>query len=88
MPGTCLMYDFSVPKFERFVAGNLPSLLHNSQTPEFLKKTFYQALDILGRVYKPEDFPQARSKGIKALLTQMVRKLRDKQIPMGRLAST
>ena len=56
-----------------------------SQTPEFLKKTFYQALDILGRVYKPEDFPQARSE-IKGLLTQMVRKLRDRQIPMEELA--
>jgi DNA polymerase I len=56
-----------------------------SQTPEFLKKTFYQALDILGRVYKPEDFPQARSE-IKGLLTQMVRRLREKQIPMEELA--
>ncbi len=56
-----------------------------SQTPEFLKKTFYEALDILGRVYKPEDFPQARSE-IKGLLTQMVRRLRDRQIPMEELA--
>ncbi len=56
-----------------------------SQTPEFLKKTFYEALDILGRVYKPDDFPQARSE-IKGLLTQMVRKLRDRQIPMEELA--
>ena len=55
-----------------------------SQTPLFLKNTFYQALDILGRVYKPEDFPQARSE-IKGLLTQMVRRLRDKQIPMEEL---
>ena len=44
-----------------------------SQTPEFLKKTFYEWLDILGTVYAPEDFERARSE-TKALLTKMVSK--------------
>ncbi len=56
-----------------------------SQTPEFLKKTFYQALDVLGRIYKPEDFEQARAE-IKGLLTQMVRRLREREIPLEDLA--
>jgi len=85
MPGTCLMYDFSVPKFERFVAGNLPSLLHNSQTPEFLKKEFYEMLDILGNVHSQGDFVQAKSR-IKDLLTDMVASLRDRRIPIADLS--
>ena len=56
-----------------------------SQTPEFLKKAFYQSLDILGTVYAQEDFERARRE-IKALLTQMVSKLRNKEIPMEELA--
>ncbi|MBI2649400.1 MAG: hypothetical protein HYW93_07105 [Thaumarchaeota archaeon] len=83
--GKCKMYDFSVPKYERFVAGNLPTLLHNSQTPEFLKKTFYEALDILGKVYGPSDFERARA-NIKGLLTSAVSKLRNREIPVDQLA--
>jgi DNA polymerase elongation subunit (family B) len=56
-----------------------------SQTPEFLKSTFYQSLDILGRVYAPEDFEHARSE-IKTLLTQMVAKLRNKEVSLDDLA--
>ena len=56
-----------------------------SQTPEFLKKAFYQSLDILGTVYAPEDFERARRE-IKALLTLTVSKLRNKEIPMDELA--
>ena len=85
LPGSCRMYDFSVLRHQRFIAGNIPSLLHNSQTPEFLKTTFYQSLDILGRVYAPEDFEHARSE-IKALLTQMVSKLRNKEVSLDDLA--
>jgi len=81
----CVMYDFSVPGSERFVAGNLPSLLHNSQTPEFLKKAFYQSLAILGTVYATEDFERARRE-IKTLLTQTVSRLRNREIPMDELA--
>ena len=56
-----------------------------SQTPEFLKKAFYQSLDILGTVYATEDFERARRE-IKALLTQTVSKLRNKEIPLDELA--
>lgn len=56
-----------------------------SQTPEFLKKAFYQSLDILGTVYAPQDFERARA-SIKSLLTQMVSNLKNKQIPMEELA--
>jgi len=85
LPGTCTMYDFSVPAFERFVAGNLPTLLHNSQTPEFLKKTFYQALEILGGVQGPEDFERART-SIKQLLATMILRLKNKDIPIEELS--
>ncbi len=85
VPGSCMMYDFSVPGSERFVAGNLPSLLHNSQTPEFLKKAFYECLAILGTVYAPEDFERARRE-TKALLTKMVSSLRNKEISLDELS--
>ncbi len=79
------MYDFSVPGTERFVAGNLPTLLHNSQTPEFLKKTFYDALEILGRVQTSADFERARG-SIRELLTTMILRLRNRSIPIEELA--
>jgi len=85
VPGSCTMYDFSVPEFARFVAGNLPTLLHNSQTPEFLKQTFYSALDILSKVQSPDDFERARS-SIKELLSKTVTNLRDKKLPVSELA--
>ncbi|HVB94983.1 MAG TPA: DNA polymerase domain-containing protein [Nitrososphaerales archaeon] len=81
LPGSCVMYDFSVPGAERFVAGNLPTLLHNSQTPEFLKKEFYEMLDILVNVYSTDDFVQAKAR-IKKLLTDMVASLKERKIPI------
>ncbi len=56
-----------------------------SQTPEFLKQTFYQALEILSRVQTADDFERARS-SIKELLGGMVSKLRAREIPMTDLA--
>ncbi|MDG6920012.1 MAG: DNA-directed DNA polymerase I [Nitrososphaerota archaeon] len=81
------MYDFSVPTFERFVAGNIPTLLHNSQTPEYLKKIFYETLDILSSVKNPEDFERARAR-TRELLTRMVSDLRGRRIPVSELAFT
>jgi len=85
LPGSCTMYDFSVPKVERFVAGNLPTLLHNSQTPEYLKETFYSALDILSRVQTAEDFERARA-SIRELLTGMIGNLKGRKVPVDKLA--
>src|SRR3989454_6465301 len=85
LKGSCRMHDFSVPGTERFVAGNLPTLLHNSQTPEFLKKTFYDALEILGRVQTSTDFERARG-SIRELLTTMILRLRNRSIPIEELA--
>ena len=81
VPGSCVMYDFSVPRTERFVAGNLATLLHNSQTPEYLKSEFYQMLDILSAVYSQSDFNQAKAR-IKKLLTDMVASLKDRKVPI------
>jgi DNA polymerase elongation subunit (family B) len=50
-----------------------------SQTPEFLKKEFYEMLDILGNVYSQDDFRLAKSK-IKKLLTDMVASLKERRI--------
>ncbi|MGD0638549.1 MAG: DNA-directed DNA polymerase I, partial [Nitrososphaerales archaeon] len=52
-----------------------------SQTPEFLKKAFYECLAILGTVYAPADFERARRE-TKALLTKMVSSLRNKEISL------
>jgi DNA polymerase, archaea type len=87
LPGKCVMYDFSVPGLERFVAGNLPTLLHNSQTPEYLKKVFYETLDILSQVKTPEDFERAR-KNTRDLLTGMISNLKGKKVPVQDLAFT
>ncbi len=56
-----------------------------SMTPEFLKKIFYEALDILGKVYGPQDFERARA-SIKALLTRTVSQLRNREIPVDQLS--
>jgi DNA polymerase, archaea type len=58
-----------------------------SQTPEYLKKTFYETLDILSAVKTPEDFESARAR-TKALLTKMVNDLRGKRVPVADLAFT
>jgi DNA polymerase I len=81
------MYDFSVPTLERFVAGNLPTLLHNSQTPEYLKKIFYQTLDILSGVKNPDDFEKARA-STKELLAKMISDVKGKRVPVQDLAFT
>jgi DNA polymerase I len=52
-----------------------------SQTPEYLKREFYEMLDILGNVYSQDDFAQAKSK-IKKLLTDMVTSLKERKIPI------
>jgi hypothetical protein len=80
-----MMYDFSVPGTERFVAGNLPTLLHNSQTPEYLKKIFYETLDILRGVKTPDDFERARAR-IRELLTKMINDLKARRVPVPDLA--
>lgn len=87
MPGRRVMYDFSVPTFERFVAGNIPTLLHNSQTPEYLKKMFYETLDILSSVKSPQDFERARA-NTRDLLTRMISDLKGKKVPVQDLAFT
>src|SRR5882762_8440085 len=56
-----------------------------SQTPEFLKKEFYEMLDILGNVYSQDDFRLAKSK-IKKLLIDMVASLKDRRVPIDDLS--
>lgn len=56
-----------------------------SQTPEFLKKVFYDALEILRGVKSQEDFDFARER-IKNLLYETFSKLRNKKIPLSELA--
>ncbi len=56
-----------------------------SQTPEFLKKTFYDALQILSEVKSKEDFDRARER-IRDLLSSTVSNLRGKKIPIEQLA--
>ena len=85
--GSVTMYDFTVPGFERFVAGNLPTLLHNSQTPEYLKQTFYDTLGILSSVKNPQDFEKARA-DTKNLLTKMITDIKGKKVPVQDLAFT
>ena len=52
---------------------------------EFLKKEFYEMLDILGNVYSQDDFRQAKS-NIKKLLTDMVASLKDRRVPIDDLS--
>jgi len=85
--GSAIMYDFTVPGFERFVAGNLPTLLHNSQTPEYLKRVFYDTLGILSSVKTPQDFERARV-DTKNLLTKMITDIKGKNVPVQDLAFT
>ncbi len=56
-----------------------------SQTPEYLKQTFYQTLDILSKVQSAEDFERARA-NIRALLTEMISKLKGKKVRVEDLA--
>jgi len=56
-----------------------------SQTPEYLKQTFYKALDILSRVQTAEDFERART-SIKELLTGMIGNLKGRKVAVEDLA--
>jgi DNA polymerase elongation subunit (family B) len=56
-----------------------------SQTPEYLKKTFYDALGILSSVKTPEDFERARS-SIRELLSGMISNLKGKKVRVEDLA--
>jgi DNA polymerase I len=56
-----------------------------SQTPDFLKQTFYEALGILSRVKTESDFEKARADS-KALLTRMITQLKNSQVPVEQLA--
>ena len=56
-----------------------------SQTPEYLKKTFYDALAILSEVKTPEDFENARAR-VRELLTKMISNLKGKKVPVEELA--
>ena len=58
-----------------------------SQTPEYLKKIFYSALDILRSVKSAEDFEKARA-DIRKLLTGMISDLQGKRVPVPELAFT
>jgi DNA polymerase I len=56
-----------------------------SQTPEYLKKNFYDALEILSGVRSPDDFERARAR-TRELLTNMVNNLKGKKVPVADLA--
>jgi len=85
MSGSQIMYDFSVPKYERFVAGNLPTLLHNSHTPPFIRSLFYELLDILSKVESEKDFEEAKKK-ISEKIAICAVKVKEKKIPIAELA--
>ncbi|MGD1055482.1 MAG: DNA-directed DNA polymerase I [Nitrososphaerales archaeon] len=56
-----------------------------SQTPDFLKQTFYEALGILSRVQTESDFEKARA-DTTALLSRMITRLKNRQVPVEQLA--
>ena len=56
-----------------------------SQTPEYLKQTFYKTLDILSSVQSAEDFERARAE-TRRLLTSMIGDLKGKKVPVSDLA--
>jgi DNA polymerase I len=56
-----------------------------SQTPQFIKDSFYKTLDILSRVKTKDDFESAREE-IMTLLKSDYNRLREHQIPMDELA--
>ena len=58
-----------------------------SATPEYLKKVFYQTLEILSSVKNPDDFERARS-STKELLGKMLSDLKGKKVPVNDLAFT
>jgi DNA polymerase elongation subunit (family B) len=56
-----------------------------SQTPEYLKRTFYKTIDVLSSVKSPEDFERARA-SIRELLTSMITGIKGKKVPVADLA--
>ncbi|MDE1853555.1 MAG: ribonuclease H-like domain-containing protein [Thaumarchaeota archaeon] len=58
-----------------------------SQTPDYLKKIFYETLDILSSVKSAEDFERARA-STRELLTRMISDLKGKKVPVQDLAFT
>jgi DNA polymerase I len=56
-----------------------------SQTPQFIKDSFYKTLDILAKVKTKDDFESAREE-IKTLLKSDYARLKERQIPMDQLA--
>jgi len=58
-----------------------------SHTPEYLKKVFYETLNILSQVKTSEDFERARL-GTKELLSKMISDLKGKKVPVQELAFT
>ncbi len=58
-----------------------------SQTPEYLKRVFYDTLDILSSVKTPQDFEKART-DTKNLLTKMITDIKGKKVPVQDLAFT
>jgi DNA polymerase elongation subunit (family B) len=58
-----------------------------SQTPEYLKEIFYQALGILSQVKTEADFEKARDE-TKKLLAKMISDLKGRRVPVQQLAFT
>jgi len=58
-----------------------------SQTPEYLKKVFYQTLEVLSEVQSSEDFERAR-KETRELLTKMITNIKGRKVPVKELAFT
>ncbi len=58
-----------------------------SQTPEYLKRIFYDTLEILSSVKTPQDFERART-DTKNLLTKMITDIKGKKVPVQDLAFT
>ena len=58
-----------------------------SQTPEYLKRIFYETLEILSSVKTPQDFEKARA-DTRSLLTKMISDIKGKKVPVQELAFT
>ena len=58
-----------------------------SQTPEYLKRVFYETLDVLSSVKTPDDFEKARA-STKELLAKMIANIKEKKVPVQDLAFT
>ncbi len=56
-----------------------------SQTPEYLKETFYKALNILSQVKTEADFERAKAE-TKGLVTRMITQLKNRQVTVDKLA--